>query len=226
MNFRHSVPRACMVCLMIITASCTKNMSPGTRPAEDSLRIVNDNTRHRAEMDDFFRNDPESPFHRDTTIRYDGIRWFPIDVRFSVQSVLHRYEHPDTVVVFGTKGEKRRELKYGYFAVLLPDDRGGEHPVRINVYKFTPYDSARYALYKDNLSVWFTDRTTGTETYEVGRYIEMGAENHDPSFVYTLDLNKAFNPYCAYSSMYSCAIPREEDHIDIALYVGEKKYHE
>ncbi|MDH3252451.1 MAG: DUF1684 domain-containing protein, partial [Ignavibacteria bacterium] len=86
-------------------------------------------------------------------------------------------------------------------------------------------DKQRYALYRDNLSLWFTDRTTGNGTYEVGRYIELGVENPDRSFVYTIDFNKAFNPYCAYSSLYSCAIPTKDDHLDLALRVGEKNYH-
>jgi hypothetical protein len=38
--------------------------------------------------------------------------------------------------------------------------------------------------------------------------------------------NRAYNPYCAYTSLYSCAIPREEDHLDIPLRVGERKYHD
>jgi uncharacterized protein (DUF1684 family) len=76
------------------------------------------------------------------------------------------------------------------------------------------------------LSVWFTDETTGKETYRVGRYVEVGEENPDPQFVYTIDLNKAYNPYCAYSDLYSCAIPRKEDHIPIAIRAGEKNYHD
>lgn len=188
--------------------------------------VVQENLRHRAEVDSFFRSDPGSPFLRDSTVRYHGIQWFPVDPRYRVQSRLHRYGQQDTVVVMGTKGEQRRELRYGYFEFTLPNGRGSDTLVRLNVYKFTPYDGQRYLLYKDNLSVWFTDQTTGKETYPVGRYIEIGNELSDTSHVYTIDLNKAYNPYCAYSSMYSCAIPRREDHIDIALRVGEKKYHE
>ena len=189
-------------------------------------RITEDNLRHRAEVDSFFRTDAGSPFLRDSTIRYHGINWFPVDARYCAHSVLHRYEHPDTVVVMGTRGEERRELRYGYFEVRLPDDHGTDTTVRINAYKFTPYDGQRYLLFRNNLSVWFTDKTTGNETYGVGRYLEMGAELPDTTYVYTIDLNKAFNPYCAYSAMYSCAIPRPEDRIDLALRVGEKKYHE
>ncbi len=189
-------------------------------------RVEQENLRHRAEVDSFFRYDAGSPFRRDTTIRYHGINWFPVDPRYCVESVLHRYQKPDTVSIMGTKGEERRELRYGYFEFPLPGGHGPDTVVRINVYKFTPYDGQRYLLYKDILSVWFTDLTTGKETYPVGRYLDMGAEDPDTTHRYVIDFNKAYNPYCAYSAMYSCAIPSREDHLNLALRVGEKKYHE
>jgi uncharacterized protein len=191
----------------------------------DSIQIIEDNLAHRAEIDSFFRTDSSSPFQRDSTVRYHPVNWFPIDPNFRGLSTLHHYEHADTVIVLGTKGEQRKQLKYGYFEFTVPADSGTYTRIKINVYKFTPYDGKRYALFKDNLSVWFTDKSTGKETYGVGRYVEIGNEHPDPSHVYTIDLNKAYNPYCAYSDQYSCAIPRKEDHIDIALRVGEKKYH-
>jgi len=44
--------------------------------------------------------------------------------------------------------------------------------------------------------------------------------------VYIIDFNKAYNPYCAYSSLYSCAIPRREDRIPTPVRAGELKYHD
>ena len=212
--------------LSTLLVSCSKKVELSLVSAADSLKIVDENIKHRAAMDIYFREDPDSPFIRDTTIRFIGIRWFPIDVRYRGTSVVHRYDRADTVTVMGTKGEARKQLRYGYFEFVVPGD--GDTPVllKLNIYKFTPYDKNRYDLWKDNLSVWFTDRTTGKETYDVGRYVEIGDELPDASHVYTIDLNKAYNPYCAYSATYSCAIPRKEDHLDVALRVGEMKYHE
>jgi uncharacterized protein (DUF1684 family) len=76
------------------------------------------------------------------------------------------------------------------------------------------------------MSIWFTDSTTGHETYEVGRYLDAGEDLHDPNHRYEVDLNKSYNPYCAYSTMYSCAVPRKEDRLEFPLRVGEMKYHD
>lgn len=206
--------------------SCTSRPVPAPVQTADSASVVRANLAHRAEADSFFRYDAGSPFRRDTTVPYHGIRWFPIDVRYRVTAVLHPYPDPEIVTVMGTKGEERRQLKYGYFAFELPGGEGTPVSLRLNVYKFTPSDSTRYRLYRNNLSVWFRDRTTGAETYDVGRYVEVGDEDPDPNHAYVLDFNKAYNPYCAYSALYSCAVPRKDDYLDIPLRVGEMKYHD
>lgn len=215
--------------LLILAPGCVQRHDGVRMPevsAEDSLACVQDNLVHRSEVDIEFRSDPGSPFRRDTTVAFTGIRWFPIDVRYRQAAVLHRYASPETVVVMGTKGEPRKQLRYGYFELVLPDDHGVPAAVRLNVYKFTPSDSLRYARYRDHLSIWFTDMTTGKETYHVGRYLELGEEHGSTSEPYIIDLNKAFNPYCAYSALYSCAIPTDQDRLPVPLRVGEKTYHE
>jgi uncharacterized protein (DUF1684 family) len=206
--------------------SCSRQAELPAISSADSLTIVTENQAHRESVDEFFRTDPGSPFRRDSSAAYHGLRWVPVDPRYRAFSVLHRYEHPETVVVLGTRGEERKNLKYGYFEFVLPDENGRARPCTLNVYKFTPYDGQRYLLYRDNLSVWFTDLTTGIETYDVGRYVEIGNEVGESSHVYVIDLNKAYNPYCAYSNLYSCAVPRREDRLDIAVRAGELKYHD
>lgn len=223
---RGSLAPALLITLVALQGGCSRTPSlPALSPA-DSIAIVQENLAHRIEVDTFFRSDPGSPFKRDTSVAYHGIRWFPIDPHFRGRSILRRYDRSDTVVVMGTKGEQRRQLRYGYFEFPVPGENGRPTLLKLNVYKFTPYDGQRYMLYKDHLSVWFTDRTTGNETYTVGRYVDVGDEHADASYEYTIDLNTAYNPYCAYSKMYSCAIPRDEDRLDVALTVGEMKYHE
>jgi len=217
---------AALAATAMVWLSCSGKHAPAKLSAADSLLVVNDNIAHREAADAYFRYDRDSPFRKDTTVAYHGIRWFPVDPRYRGSSVLYRYATPETVIVMGTKGEERKELKYGYFTITVPGDQGQPIVLKINVYKFTPYDTKRYELYRDALSVWFTDETTGKETYGVGRYIDVGNEDSDPQHRYIIDFNKAYNPYCAYSSLFSCAVPRKEDHIDITLRVGEMKYHE
>lgn len=201
--------------------SCSRQHPLPPLTAADSVQIMQDNILHRSEVERYFALHPESPFRIDTTAPFHGLRWFPIDPRFRGVSVLHRYDPAETVTVMGTKGEARKQLRYGWFAFPVPDENNTPVTIRLNAY--TPAD-----VHPEGggnlLSVWFTDRTTGKETYHVGRYVNPDAVDPDPGHLYTIDLNKAYNPYCAYSDAYSCAVPREEDHIDLLLRVGEKTY--
>ena len=77
-------------------------------------------------------------------------------------------------------------------------------------------------LYKDYLFLPFTDPTNGVTTYGGGRYLDLMIP---ATKVVQLDFNKAYNPYCAYSGNYSCPIPPEENHLEIEIKAGVKKYH-
>lgn len=64
--------------------------------------------------------------------------------------------------------------------------------------------------YKNYLFLPFTDATTGNETYESGRYIDLQTSDVKDNEV-VIDFNKAYNPYCAYvSGVYNCPIPRRQ----------------
>ena len=208
--------------ILLPLGSCTKHRSTTHQVSHtDSIQIIDEILTHRAATDSAFRFDPSSPFKRDSGSHFDGIKWFPPDIHYYFKSKLYKYEKPEVVSVYGTKGEERKHLKYGYF--IIPYD--GED-YRLNVYKFTASDPQRYRQYKNYLSVWFTDETTGKETYNVGRYVEVGDENPDPEFLYVVNFNNAYNPYCAYSPTYSCAVPLMEDHLNISVRAGEMKYHQ
>ena len=195
--------------------------SVGCRRADTSHdHIISQILAHRDKVDSSFRFDPESPFASDTNIHFDGLKWFPPDVSYYFESKLYQNAKPETITVYGTKGEPRIMLKYGHFMLEF---EGKLH--KLHVYKFTQDDPEQYALYRNQLSVWFTDETTGKETYEVGRYVDVGEENPDSGFIYAVNLNNAYNPYCAYSSIYTCAIPTKDDHLSFPVRAGEMKYH-
>jgi uncharacterized protein (DUF1684 family) len=94
--------------------------------------------------------------------------------------------------------------------------------VHLNVYQSqTLLEDPKY---KNYLFLPFTDATTGDETYEGGRYLDLTTEDIKGKKV-LLDFNKAYNPYCAYvSGKYNCPIPPRENNLSIAITAGEKKY--
>jgi uncharacterized protein (DUF1684 family) len=76
---------------------------------------------------------------------------------------------------------------------------------------------------KNDLFVGFTDLTSAADTYGGGRYIDcVIGDIHDGVMV--LDFNKAYNPYCAYTTGYNCPIPPKENDLPVAILAGEKNY--
>ena len=71
----------------------------------------------------------------------------------------------------------------------------------------------------NHLFVPFRDLTTGTDTYEAGRYLDL---HRTVTGLYELDFNLAYNPNCYFSPMYSCPIPPKENHLPIEVQAGER----
>ena len=131
-----------------------------------------------------------------------------------MDDAIHIYDNPDTVVIYGTKEDERPSLKYGYFEFAYNDNK-----YQLQIFRILR-DKPKQ---NDYLFLGFTDATSNGETYGGGRYInlELNEEN-----IYLIDFNYAYNPYCAYNPKYSCAIPTRENHLEIAVEAGEKKYHD
>jgi uncharacterized protein (DUF1684 family) len=204
---------------LVALTSCSKpSSSPAT--AADSLKAVNETLEYRRMAEEYFRADPGSPFNSVPPVPFEGLRWYPPDPGMYFTSKLERYGNPATVIVLGTKNEQRQQVRYGYFTI---EAGGTEH--RLNVYKFPPDIAGQHPELEGVLSVWFTDETTGKETYPVGRYLEIERESNDPDHLYVVNLNNAHNPYCAYNPAYSCAVPTKEDRLPVPIRAGELNYH-
>jgi uncharacterized protein (DUF1684 family) len=193
--------------ILVVACSCNKNYTPEQRIYISRIEQL------REAKNISFKNDEDSPFNHKSRIHFEPLKYYDIDPSFVFKSKLFPYPIKDTIKVFGTKGEERKAVRFGY--VTFNYDK---KDYKINVYKGSTKTGQEY------YSIWFTDQTTGEETYGVGRYLDF-EYNLNPDFIYTIDFNLAYNPYCSYSPEYSCAIPLKEDHIDLAIKAGEKKFH-
>lgn len=82
------------------------------------------------------------------------------------------------------------------------------------------------------LNLSFQDRSSGRETYGVGRYLHTGAVGRDGTL--SIDFNRATNPPCAYTDYATCPLPPPENRlaqkqadgqiVQLAVLAGEKAY--
>jgi uncharacterized protein len=77
--------------------------------------------------------------------------------------------------------------------------------------------------HKDNFFIPFLDAGSGASHYGGGRYLDFKTGDiKDKTLV--LDFNKAYNPYCAFTSGYSCPIPPRENVVNTLVKAGEKAF--
>ncbi len=194
--------------VLIFTAGCGKNYSPEER------EYINKIEKIRIDKNNEMKNDANSPFNLEPKVHFEELKYFDINPGFVFKSKLTEYPAKDTIKIYGTKGEERKVIRFGFVSFSYKNSN-----YKMNVYKGTSRTGVEY------YSLWFTDKTTNEETYGVGRYLDFEL-NPDKDFIYSIDFNLAYNPYCAYSSKYSCAVPTKEDYLDLAIEAGEKKFHD
>ena len=71
-----------------------------------------------------------------------------------------------------------------------------------------------------HVTVFFSDETTGKETYDIDRVLHL-----DPlelNNLDSIDFNYAFNYPCAFSTYCTCPIPSKRNHLPFAVTAGEK----
>jgi hypothetical protein len=164
----------------------------------------------RAAKDEFFRRSPGSPLDHEQRHGFTGLRYFPEDSQFRFMLDLDASDAGTVEDVEMSNGSSEAMVRAGRFALTV-DGR----PVRLTAFRSAAHDHG-------SLFVPFRDPTGRTETYPAGRYVE-AERTSDGRWL--LDLNRAYNPYCAYNDVWRCPLPPRENWLDVEIRAGEKRFH-
>lgn len=133
--------------------------------------------------------------------------WFPYDEAYRFLVPL---EHDEgDVTIESTRERDRAAARRGWLRFEVAGV-----PCRVVALRLNEPGVAPGAL-----DVYFTDRTSGGESYRM-RYLEVTGP--DAADRYVLDFNRAYNPACAYSPHYNCPIPPPENRLTVAIRAGER----
>lgn len=143
--------------------------------------------------------------------------FFPVNEKYRIICKFERTLNSQWFRMESSGQIKRNYRTYGVIHFTINDTI-----VTLNIYQ--SQDLMATTQYRDHLFIPFTDATSGEETYESGRYIDLDIKDIiDNKF--TIDFNKAYNPYCAYvSGRYNCPIPPAENRLAVAIRAGEKSF--
>jgi uncharacterized protein (DUF1684 family) len=201
------VTRRIDVALVALAVAALAACSSGPSAPDDS-EYVEQLSLARSAKDQAFREAPDSPVPADKRDRILPLSYFPIDPGYAVPAVLRLSDERPVFDMLTSSGEPRRMQLVGTLEFTL---RG--EPRRLGA--FVPDGTEQIT----NLFVPFADATTGTETYSAGRYLDI-----DPTTTgyYTIDFNRAYNPYCAYSPTFECPFPPSSNRLTTEVRAGEK----
>jgi len=163
-----------------------------------------------------FASEEESPLLPKDFKEFTSLDFFKIDTSYSAKAKFIRTPYETPFIMKTSTSREPIYVKYGEAHFVLQ----GEKYV-LPIYQNQVLVSQ--PEYKDYLFLPFTDLTNGDTSYGGGRYIDLRIPKGDMIYI---DFNMAYNPYCAYSDRYSCPIPPEENHLDLKIPVGVKKYKE
>lgn len=194
-----------MTLAVAIAAACSSNPSV---PEDDSASIK-EIEAYRADRDRFMREDTDSPIPPNKKTVLLPLRYYPPDPSFSVPAVLNVTSGARPVMEVPTStGAPRRVELVGTLDFTL---RGQKLALSAFV------DEGTRQIRQ--LFVPFADTTSGTETYPAGRYLDL---EPTATGIYTIDFNRAYNPFCAYNNTYECPLPPPSNRLKVAITAGEK----
>ena len=188
----------------VALAGCNAGNPP---PADTEGDYVTEIQAERAAKDDAFRKQPNEPVPPSKVNEFLPLKYFPPDPEYVVPASLNPANERIVVEMLTSQGKARKHQRVGVLEFTLKGQ-----PLTLGAFV-----EAGAGL--DRLFVPFSDMTSGAETYPAGRYLEL---DRTSSGVYTIDFNKAYNPYCYYNPSYDCPYPPRESRLTVPIRAGER----
>lgn len=193
----------CLILLCISTLSC----------AQEKLPLLG-KTEYQREMNAKFKDASKSPLTEKDRKTFRALDFFKFDSSYVVTAIFKRTPNEKTFKMKTTTNRRPIYTKYGELTFNL---LGKEH--KLNIYQNV--EMVKQTGKDDSLFLPFLDDTNSDGSYGGGRYINAAAPEGDTMLI---DFNKAYNPYCAYNSGYSCPVVPRENYLSVRVEAGVKDY--
>ncbi|KAA1246081.1 DUF1684 domain-containing protein [Aquimarina sp. RZ0] len=181
--------------------------------AQDSINIKKILV-FQSTLNEEFASEEKSPLTSKDFKEFKELDFFAIDTSYSIMAKFVRTPYETPFIMKTTTEREPVYVKYGEAHFTLQ-----EKEFILNIYQSQGLKTQ--SEYENYLFLPFTDLTNGLTSYEGGRFMDLTIPEGDNILI---DFNTAYNPYCAYSSRYSCPIPPEENHLDLEIPAGVKNY--
>jgi uncharacterized protein (DUF1684 family) len=166
---------------------------------------MNELEAFRAEKDDFFGHDPQSPLTPEQRRDFHGLNYFPEDPDLRLEANAEELPARERIEMQTSTGDIQVYFRHSRFRFHV-DGQDAE---------LTIYEG------EQGFFLPFVDGLAGKETYPAGRYLE---PEQLPGGRFLVDFNIAYNPYCAYNERWSCPLTPFENRLKVPIRAGEKLF--
>ncbi len=131
--------------------------------------------------------------------------WYEPDAAYRVQATFVPYPPGRKITIINVLDEASDEASPGYVEFELAGERH------------------RLDAVGEDKGLFFVlrDATAGETTYRPGRFLYVPAKP-EPGKPFELDLNRVYNPPCAFSEFTTCPLPPKQNILKVRLEAGEK----
>ena len=195
---RRAIPLAFLISLgSLLAAGCS------SKPPDDyAARIAEE----RSQKDQMFRRGGDKmPVRPADVDKFLPLAYFPIDESYAVPAQLEPAPTRRTITMPTSTGTVREVDRIGTLKFIVKGQ-----PLKLTAF----LEKGSRTLF-----VPFSDLTSGTETYQAGRYLEL---EPTATGIYVIDFNIAYNPYCYYNDEYECPLPPSENRLAVPIRAGER----
>lgn len=170
------------------------------------MKATTELEQFRADKDEFYAQDHQSPLTPTQRRGFKGLQYFPENNALVIKAKIDRDVQTGEVRMQTTKGAEQVYRRYGKVRFQVDGQ-----PTQVTLYA---------SAGSHDLFLPFRDATSGKETYGAGRYLDLHA--HGDEIV--IDFNYAYNPYCAYNPAWNCPLPPAENWLSVSIRAGEKAF--
>jgi uncharacterized protein (DUF1684 family) len=171
---------------------------------------------HRTQKNEDFKSADKSPFFtKKERKKFVSLSYFAVDEQYKVTGRYLPLAVEDTIQFMTSSGKAKTYAQVATLEFTL-------HGQTLTLPAYQGLELRQRAGLEKYLFVPFTDETSGEQSYGGGRYLDLQLPDGD---TLEIDFNYAYNPLCAYTSGYSCPIPKPESRLAVKVEAGEQVYH-
>jgi len=206
MKFKSMKRVILLSCLFLVIVSCKKK----------ALSYSDEVKQFQYKLNVEYSNPETSPLTKEDLQNFKSLSFFPIDKKYKVIASLQYTPNSPTMEMQTTSTEIQLYKKFAVASFQLDGKQ-----FKLNLYR--SQELMNNPEYDDYLFLPFNDLSNGKTTYGGGRFIDLKLPPKNAKTI-TIDFNKAYNPYCAYSHRFSCPIPPKENTLEVEILAGVKAY--